>query len=282
MRHRYQHLYLLLVFLLLVACDAAAPNTSSYLETIPDPKTLGETYVSDPDKLLNPATIEELNSTLQALDQSGRAHIDVVLVNSIGEEAPKTAATALFNRWGIGDKEKDNGLLLLLVLDQRRVEFETGYGLEADLPDILCYRIQQHYMVPHLRAGRYDEAVRQGVAATIRQLQTGAMNAPTPADNAVLDSLGFDSEGSEVASYSDDSELGPTTTTVGDPTPESNEWVGIVSFLGAILAFPLYGILWYFTTATTDKFYRRISALSILLPFGIMIFTLRLTPPSSM
>jgi len=276
MRHCYRHLYLLLVFLLLVACDAAGPNTSSYLETIPNPKKLGEKYVSDPDNLLNPATIEELNTTLQALDQSGRAHIDVVLVNSIGEETPKAAATALFNRWKIGDKEKDNGLLMLLVLDQRRIEFETGYGLEADLPDVLCYRIQQRYMIPPLRAGRYDEAVQQGVAATIRQLQTGAMDASDPPDNATLDSLGFDSEGSEVVSYSNDSEMSPTPTTVGDPAPESNEWLSIASFFGAFLALPLYGFLWHFTTAAADKFYRRISALGILLPFGILLVNVRL------
>ncbi|UOQ72863.1 TPM domain-containing protein [Hymenobacter cellulosilyticus] len=77
----------------------------------------------------------------------------MVLTRSIGEEVPKTAATTLFNRWKIGDREKNNGLLMLLVDDQHRVEFETGYGLEADVPDVVCFRIQQRYMVPYLREG---------------------------------------------------------------------------------------------------------------------------------
>ncbi|MCB2406731.1 TPM domain-containing protein [Hymenobacter lucidus] len=162
--------------------SAPAVAQNSYLTTIPDPKTLGQSYVSDPDHLLQPATVQDLNAVLRPLDQAGRAHIDVVLTRSIGQEVPKTAATALFNRWKIGDKEKNNGLLLLLVEDQHRVEFETGYGLEADLPDVICFRIQQRYMVPELRQGRYDAAIRQGVAALIRQLSTGHFE--LPADSA--------------------------------------------------------------------------------------------------
>ncbi|TGE22497.1 TPM domain-containing protein [Hymenobacter aquaticus] len=155
-----------------------AAAQDSYLTTIPDPKTLGEGYVSDPDHLLQPGTAQELNAVLRPLDQSGRAHIDVVLTRSIGQEVPKTAATALFNRWKIGSKDQNNGLLLLLVDDQHRVEFETGYGLEADVPDVVCFRIQQRYMVPYLRQGQYDAAVRQGVAALIRQLTTGHFALP--------------------------------------------------------------------------------------------------------
>jgi len=156
-------------------CQAPEParriTAENYLATIPDPKTLGETYVSDPEGVLAAGTAPALNARLDSLDRSGRAHIDVVLVRSLGETVPKTAATALFNKWKIGRKDTNNGLLMLLVLDQRRVEFETGYGLEADLPDIICYRIQQRYMVEPARAGDYDLAVQQGVAALIRRLQ---------------------------------------------------------------------------------------------------------------
>ncbi|WP_081867854.1 TPM domain-containing protein [Hymenobacter sp. IS2118] len=164
----------LLALALLVGCEPEQPaariTAANYLTAIPDPKTLGERYVSDPDALLQPGTADDLNARLDSLDHSGRAHIDVVLVTSIGGEVPKTAATALFNQWKIGDKTKSNGLLMLLVMDQRRIEFETGYGLEADLPDIICYRIQQEYMVPEMRAGRLDAAVLAGVAALIRKL----------------------------------------------------------------------------------------------------------------
>ena len=167
-----------------------AITAENYLTTIPDPKTLGETYVSDPDRVLAPGTAPALNARLDSLDRSGRAHIDIVLVRSLGEAVPKTAATALFNKWKIGSKATNNGLLMLLVLDQRRVEFETGYGLEADLPDIICYRIQQRYMLEPARAGRYDVAVQQGVAAIIKRLQPLAA-LPKPVLRTAADSSKF-------------------------------------------------------------------------------------------
>lgn len=159
--------YLLGLLLLLAGC--AEPSTPP--KAIPDPKTLGEAYVSNPDSVLRPATVRLLNRQLQALDQAGRAHIDVAVARSIGDSSVKDMATALFNRWKIGDKDKNNGLLMLVVLDQHRVEFETGYGLEADLPDIICFRIQQQRMLPRLRAGQYDSAVIYGIGALITRLQ---------------------------------------------------------------------------------------------------------------
>ncbi|RYD93920.1 MAG: TPM domain-containing protein, partial [Sphingobacteriales bacterium] len=121
------------------------------------------------------------------LDMSGRAHIDVVVVESIGEAVPKDAATELFRKWKIGAKETNNGLLILVVNDQHRIEFETGYGLEGDLPDITCYHIQQQYMVPHAKNNDLDLAVREGVAATIRQLQTGQLQQANNADSVLTD-----------------------------------------------------------------------------------------------
>ena len=165
-------------------------TAANYLTTIPDPKTLGERYVSDPGGVLHPGPAAALNARLDSLDRSGRAHLDVVVVPSIGEAVPKTAATALFNQWKIGRRDTNNGLLMLLVLDQRRVEFETGYGLEADLPDIICYRIQQRYMVEPARAGDYDEAVRQGVAAIIGRLRPAPVP-PRPALITAADSARF-------------------------------------------------------------------------------------------
>jgi uncharacterized protein len=256
---RFRLWYCLLGLGVLGSCQSPGPTlpitADNYLTTIPDPKTLGETYISDPDHVLDPGTAPVLNARLDSLDRSGRAHIDVVLVRSIGEAVPKTAATALFNKWKIGRKATNNGLLLLLVLDQRRVEFETGYGLEADLPDIICYRIQQRYMVEPARASDYDLAVRQGVAALIGRLRPPAA-LPKPALRTAADSSRFyldslqravmaqsgllDDEdplntaqpGEDLAAYSAPPEPGPPFGTLA---------VGL-------LALGLYLVLWYRTT----------------------------------
>jgi uncharacterized protein len=248
---------------LLTGCRADSPNkpritAENYLTAIPDPKTLGETYVSDPDGVLAPGTAPALKARLDSLDRSGRAHIDVVLVRSLGETVPKTAATALFNKWKIGSKATNNGLLMLLVLDQRRVEFETGYGLEADLPDIICYRIQQRYMVEPARAGNYDAAVQQGVAAIIRRLQpTAAL--PKPVLRTAADSSQFyvDSLKRAVMAQNGllDGEDPLNTAQPGEDlaayyaTPEPGPPFG--TLLAGLLALVLYLVFWYRTTQAT-------------------------------
>lgn len=247
--------WLLLLTAAPLPLPAQAPD--DYLTRIPDPKRLGETYVSNPDAVLDAATVQDLNALLAPLDQSGRAHIDVVAVQSIGEAVPKLAATALFNRWKIGDQTKDNGLLMLLVMDQRRVEFETGYGLEADLPDVICYRIQQQYMVPALRAGQTNEAVRQGVAAIIRQLSTGRF-AEAGADSVA-------------ATYGALDEGGVRMQLVEEGGAEADSGVGaVIAGIGACVAvWLLYIWLWHYTTQ--DRPYRTPALMALLLPLGLSL-----------
>lgn len=162
---------LLLVYCLLSCCKQPNPPDQNHLNSIPDPKTQNESYVSDPDHLLSNSTISSLNARLAPVDHAGVAHIDVVFVASIGARVPKDLAHALFRKWKVGDQKKNNGLLILIVKDQRRVEFETGYGLEGPLPDVVCYRIQQEYIVPYAKEGNYDFAILSAVDAVISQLK---------------------------------------------------------------------------------------------------------------
>ena len=72
-------------------------------------------------------------------------------------EKPLTVWEKLYNLGGL------RKLLILVVMDQRRVEFETGYGLEAVLPDIICYRIINENFVPHFKEGDYDSGLISSV-----------------------------------------------------------------------------------------------------------------------
>ena len=74
-------------------------------------------------------------------------------------------ANELFNTWGIGDKETNRGLLIQLVTreDLREITFETGYGLEGELPDGLCMLIQKRRMIPPMKEGRYGEGLLAGL-----------------------------------------------------------------------------------------------------------------------
>ena len=90
-----------------------------------------------------------------------------MIIQSIGNEIPKSFAVDLFEEWGIGQAEKDNGLLILTVIDQRRTEFETGYGLEPILTDALCYRIGSQELVPHFKNGAYGA----GLVSALNRIQ---------------------------------------------------------------------------------------------------------------
>ena len=91
----------------------------------------------------------------------------MVTLATIGDADPKTFATTLFNDWGIGDAETNNGVLLLFVEDQHALEFETGYGAEETLTDTKCQRIFINNIVPFFKAGDYEGGLCAGVAEIV-------------------------------------------------------------------------------------------------------------------
>ena len=134
------------------------------VQTIPNPKNVTENgFVSNPDGILKAETVQQINIYLDSLEHQTGAEVTVVAVNSIGMEEIKPFATSLFAKWKIGKTKKDNGLLVLFVLDQKKVTFETGYGLEGVLPDAICKRIQYKTMIPEFKNGNYDAGLLAGV-----------------------------------------------------------------------------------------------------------------------
>lgn len=138
------------------------------IQTIPNTHLSDKNnYVSNPDGILNATDIQYINRALKQLEDSLSIEVAVVAVESIGNNDARQFATELFKYWGLGKKGEDNGLLIQLVTEpsQRSVVFETGYGLEGVLPDAICYRLQQQYMMDDLKAGRYSTGMLNGVMA---------------------------------------------------------------------------------------------------------------------
>lgn len=157
---------LLLLFFLCLPLRVLAKEYT--VKTIPNTHLSDKNnYVSNPDGILNETDIQKINQTLKVLEDSLVIEVAVVAVESIGNEDARQFATALFQYWGLGKKGEDNGLLLQLVTEpsQRSIVFETGYGLEGVLPDAICYRIQQRYMIDDLKAGQYSQGMVNGVTA---------------------------------------------------------------------------------------------------------------------
>jgi uncharacterized protein len=161
----------LLSFLIFVSLQSIMAQTVYTVETVPNPTVTGDGYVSNPDNVLSTETVATINSLIVDLKQKTTDEIAVVVLNSIGTEDSKNFSTSLFNKWGIGLKGKNNGLLILMIMDKRRVEFETGYGMEAVLPDAICKRIEETYMVPRFKEGNYDQGIMDGLTATLDILE---------------------------------------------------------------------------------------------------------------
>lgn len=132
-------------------------------------------FVANPDGILSREAVLTLDSICYALKQSGIAEVAIVAVDDIRPRDMVGFSQELFEGWGVGDDELDNGLGILLVGDMREIRFHTGYGLEGVLPDALCYRIQQDYMVPYFRAGDYSAGMVAGMRAVESLLQNGEL-----------------------------------------------------------------------------------------------------------
>ena len=134
-------------------------------ESVPNTKIQNNSYISDPSNILDEETYNQINSKLTFLEDSVGNQVALVMLPSIGEAIPKDFAYKLFNLWGIGKSGADNGLLILFVLDQKRVEFETGSGLESILPDAICKRIITNELIPSFKNEAYGEGLLKGINA---------------------------------------------------------------------------------------------------------------------
>lgn len=134
-------------------------------------------YTSNPDNILSAEAVRAIDTACDSLRTKGLAQIAVVAVRDIASDDVFTFAHQLFSSWGVGLDKADNGLGIILVLDKREIRFVTGYGLEGVLPDALCKRIQQQYMVEPLGRGDYDTGMVAGVSAVANLLSNGELPA---------------------------------------------------------------------------------------------------------
>lgn len=132
-------------------------------------------FVSNPDGILSRSAVAELDSICLSLKERGIAEVAIVAVDDIKPQDMFSFSQQLATRWGIGDDELDNGLLILLVRNMREVRFHTGYGLEGVLPDAMCVQIQQDYMLPSFRDGDYSTGMVRGVEAVDGLLTNGEL-----------------------------------------------------------------------------------------------------------
>ena len=143
------------------------------IQTVPNPRETNGGWVTDMADILSDETEAKINQKISQLEAKNGTEIAVVTVPETAPAAsPKAFTTALFNDWGIGKQAEDNGVLLLVSVGDRRVEIETGYGIEPILPDRNVSEIVETRIVPKFKAGNMDGGVLAGTQALVSALET--------------------------------------------------------------------------------------------------------------
>jgi uncharacterized protein len=139
-------------------------------------------YVSDFANVVDAASRERLEQYCGALEKSTGVEIALVTIPDLAGEPVDQVANDLFRKWGVGHRGKDDGILLLLSIHDRRSRIEVGYGLEPAITDGMAGDILRS-MSPYLRAGRYGDALMEGageMGARIAQARNVALETPPP------------------------------------------------------------------------------------------------------
>jgi uncharacterized protein len=171
--------YLLVVLLLLLSVGIVRAQGKLPLPGgVPDRPG---SFLYDPTNLLSTDEQHELNNRLLAFRDSTSNELAVLILRRVPEgETMEDFVNQVFNRWGIGNKEKNNGVLLAVFVDDRKMRIEVGSGLEPVLTDGITGRIQRETLRPAFR----DQAYAQGINTAIDQLAAAARGefGATPAD----------------------------------------------------------------------------------------------------
>ncbi|HOW28261.1 MAG TPA: TPM domain-containing protein [Elusimicrobiota bacterium] len=127
-------------------------------------------WVTDDAGIIDATTRQKMERLLSDLERQAGFEVAVVTLKSLEGDSIENAANTLFNRWKIGKKGEDNGVLILVAVEDRKVRIETGYGVEAILPDGACGDIVREHIVPYFKDGRYSDGLYQGTTAVIYRL----------------------------------------------------------------------------------------------------------------
>jgi uncharacterized protein len=138
-------------------------------------------YVNDYASLYTADFRQSLNSQLESLDKQTTVQFVVVTVNSLEGEPIENYAVNLFKSWAIGQKGKDNGLLLLISKEDRQLRFEVGYGLEGAITDGTAGSIIRNDITPSFKEGDYEAGTQVGVNQIFSRLDfNSGLPTPTP------------------------------------------------------------------------------------------------------
>ena len=159
-------------------CSVGATESDDYRQGLAP-----QGYVSDWAEVFSPEQKSALESRIAALKQTNGAELAVVALKSLKGGEIADFASKLFAQWGIGEKGKDNGVLLLAAIEDRAMWIEVGYGLEGVLNDAKCGRIRDEWIFPRFKEGDYAQGLSDGADALLKVMGGEALPEPTAPEN---------------------------------------------------------------------------------------------------
>lgn len=138
--------------------------------------------IIDQANLLSAEQKQQLAQQILAIYQVGRAQIGLIILPSTGQEPIFDYATRAFNQWQLGDAKHDNGLLIVVASNDRKIQILTGYGLEGVLPDVVIKRIIDEHITPQFKTNNYAGGLNAGINQIDRILQLDPEVAKNSAD----------------------------------------------------------------------------------------------------
>ncbi len=152
---------------ILIVVILACFLVTSFVYSFPVPKN--RNIVNDYAHVVDPSQKADLERFARGLWKATGVEVSVLTMKSIDGEPIEDFAVDVFNQWKLGKKGKDNGVLLVVIINDRKDRIEVGYGLEEILPDGLCGEILDR-MAPFLKNGWYSKAVYLGAVQIINQI----------------------------------------------------------------------------------------------------------------
>ena len=138
--------------------------------------------VIDQAGLLSAAEKEKISQRILTLYQQGKGQLGLVIVPTTGQEDIFGYSMRVAEAWGLGSAKRDNGLLMVVAINDRKIQILTGYGLEGVIPDIVASRIIHDHITPYFKQARYAEGLDSGFAEIERILNLDPEIAAQAAD----------------------------------------------------------------------------------------------------
>lgn len=137
-------------------------------------------HINDISGSLSKDTVAQLEAKLQEHEKNTSNQVAVLIIDSLEGEILEEYSLKVAENWKLGQKGKDNGVLLLIVKNDRKLRIEVGYGLESALTDAQSNRIINYGIVPKFKSGEFDNGVTEGVNGILATIQGEAYTPPIP------------------------------------------------------------------------------------------------------